>query len=74
MKGTKFIKAESLAVMVNLDMEIVGVGDYDGNEKPDILWRSEVNGKIKVWLMDGLARQSAMNLTQVTNLTWKIDN
>jgi hypothetical protein len=73
MNGTTLVSTEPLTV-VNPDWEIVGIGDYDGNGKPDIFWRNKVDGRDSVWLMEGLSRNSALTLTQVTNIKWKIED
>jgi len=60
---------------VNPDWEIAGVGDYDRNNKTDIFWRRITDGRITVWIMDGLTRLQSRNLTQVTNtVEWKVKN
>ena len=73
MNGTALVRTESLPA-VNSDWEIGGVGDYDGNGKPDIFWRNKVDGRNSVWLMDGLARAESLSLTRVTDNNWKIEN
>ncbi|MCX6581162.1 MAG: hypothetical protein NT166_13365 [Candidatus Aminicenantes bacterium] len=73
MNGTALVRTEQLSAF-NVDWEITGVGDYDGNGKPDIFWRHKIDGRDTVWIMDGLSRQKAEPLTQVTNKDWRIEN
>ena len=39
--------------MADLDWQIVATGDFNGDAKPDILWRNDVSGENRVWFMDG---------------------
>jgi len=73
MNGITLVRTEVLPT-ASTDWQIVGAGDYDGNGKPDIFLRHKVDGRDTVWLMDGLSRHSALILTRVTNLDWKIEN
>jgi hypothetical protein len=58
-----------------LNAQIQAVSDYNGDGKPDIVWRDQVGtGLIGIWFMDGTTRTSA-TLTDppaVPNLNWKI--
>ncbi len=40
--------------------QMAGVGDFNGDGKPDILWRHQVSSKLVVWLMDGLVRTTGL--------------
>jgi hypothetical protein len=35
------------------EWKIMDTGDYDGDGKPDILWRQSVTGQTVMYLMDG---------------------
>jgi hypothetical protein len=55
--------------------EIQGVGDFDNDGRPDLLWRDQgITGNIAVWYMDGTTRTSATLLTPspFANLDWRI--
>jgi VCBS repeat protein len=40
-----------------LDWKVAGVGDFDRDWKPDLLWRNETTGKLEMWLMNGTTRK-----------------
>ena len=54
--------------------KIVGIGDFNSDSKPDLVWQNQSNGQIGVWFMDGINRISATNFSpgQVTDTGWKI--
>jgi uncharacterized delta-60 repeat protein len=46
--------------------------DFDGDGKPDILWRNSATGEIVVLLMDGTRRLSGISLGSVHDANWRI--
>ncbi|HXG57128.1 MAG TPA: FG-GAP-like repeat-containing protein [Vicinamibacterales bacterium] len=56
------------------EWEIAGVGDFNGDDKSDLLWRHRLGGDLGVWLMDGLTNQGyvPLNPGRVPELDWKI--
>ena len=56
--------------------KIVGIGDFNSDSKPDLVWQNQRNGQVGVWFMDGSNLMSAVNFSpgRVTNLNWKIPN
>src|SRR5439155_4915215 len=38
----------------------VGAGDFNGDDKPDVLWHNTSTGQLSIWLMNGTARASAV--------------
>ena len=53
--------------------QVVGVGDFDGDEKADILWRHTTTGNNALWLMNGLTRTNRQTaLTRLANTDWTI--
>ena len=54
--------------------KVVGVGDFNGDGQPDLLWRNLKSGQLGVWLMNGTTRQSFVPLTPqlVDDLDWQI--
>jgi hypothetical protein len=52
---------------------IVGVGDFDGNGKSDLLWRNLSTGQNSIWLLDSNQVQSGSGLiTEIADLNWKV--
>ena len=54
--------------------KIVGIGDFNADSKPDLVWQNQSNGSIGVWFMDGINLMGATNFSpgQVPDTTWKI--
>ena len=42
-----------LPALPNPDYMIVGTGDFNGDGKPDIVWRNTVTGANAIWYMGG---------------------
>jgi len=38
-------------IVPDLSWKIVGVGDYNGDGQPDILWQRKTSGHVGVWIM-----------------------
>ncbi|MBI4691672.1 MAG: VCBS repeat-containing protein [Nitrospirae bacterium] len=38
--------------------KVTGIGDFNSDGKPDILWQHQSTGKLMVWYMDGVTRSS----------------
>ncbi len=53
--------------------KIAGTGDFNGDNKADILWRSDT-GSIAQWQMDGLTVLASSSLTSISpaDTSWKI--
>ncbi len=54
--------------------EIRGLADFDGDTKPDMLWRNNTTGELYVWFLDGPTLVGASYLTpdKLTDPNWKI--
>ena len=49
----------------------LGTADFNGDGKPDILWRNATRGENYVWFMDGVTRTGGAYLDTVADLNWK---
>jgi hypothetical protein len=54
--------------------QIAGTGDFNGDGKPDILWRHATQAIMAVWFMDGLNLVSAslLNPSAIDDPAWEI--
>jgi hypothetical protein len=75
MDGTALSKAAWLSPMQvsDPDWRIVGMADFNGDGKPDILWRHS-RGWLSVWFMNGTTLQTSVLLSpsQISDTNWAI--
>jgi hypothetical protein len=58
---------------VDTNWEIAGVGDFNADGRPDILWRNKATGMLGVWMMNGTTMTQSLYLTPSTvDTNWKI--
>jgi hypothetical protein len=75
MKGATRTGSSSLLAVTDLNWEIAGTGDFNGDGWPDILWRYYGSGgKNMVWYMKGASRTGSASLLAVTDLNWQVEN
>ncbi len=66
---------ESVAVVTesNTGWVMSGVGDYNSDNQPDILWRNVNNGNVMIWVMDGTSyRVARKGIARVRNQAWQL--
>ena len=56
MNGTVMIGGDPFnpGRLADTDWKIVGTGDFNGDQHPDLLWRHQSQGWISAWLMNGV--------------------
>jgi hypothetical protein len=73
MNGTTLTGAASLPSVSDLNWQIVGTGDFNGDGQIDILWRyNGPGGYNAVWFMNGTTLTGAASLPSVSDLNWQI--
>jgi glucose/arabinose dehydrogenase len=50
--------------------QLGGLGDFDGDGRPDLFWRNPASGTNEIWLMDGLTQRSVAALPPVGDAEW----
>ncbi len=70
------IYLSSIGVVINtvsdLNWQIDGVGDFNGDGKADILWRNKATGLNYLYLMDGSSITFSGEINTITDLDWQI--
>lgn len=72
MSGTFFVSSAFLNQVANNSWEIVGTGDFNNDNKVDILWRNKTTGQNFVWFMNGINFVSGTFLDTLTDTNWEI--
>lgn len=57
------VAIESLPAVRDPYWQIEGSADFNGDDKPDVLWRNVRTGATAAWLMNGVAYASSVNIT-----------
>ena len=65
-------KGDSIPTISDPNWEIVGRGDFNGDGKPDILWRNTATGANAVWFMDGVTLRGIADLPGLPNTDYAI--
>ena len=64
--------ATGFAAMADPNWSVVGVADFDGDARADILWRNIATGDNLLWLMKGAAIASAVSINALPDPAWTI--
>ncbi len=57
---------------VDTDWDLRGTGDFNNDNRPDLLWRNTVTGANQVWLMSGLEQTETVDLPAQTDVNWRL--
>jgi hypothetical protein len=66
-------KILDLPALPNINYRIEGVGDFNGDGKPDIVWRNYLTGQNAVWLMNGTSLLAIVDLPALPNTNYHIE-
>ncbi len=74
MNGTAILGTEGyLRTVPDLNWKVVGLGDFDGDGKADILWRNASSGQNYIYFMDGLSiKPTEGYLRTVADQNWQV--
>jgi hypothetical protein len=62
-----------MTTVADPNWNIVGMGDFNGDGKPDMLWRNSATGQNSVWYMNGPSWTGSYDMiTTVPDPNWKI--
>ena len=62
----------SIATNPGTNWRIVGTGDFNGDGKPDIVWRNSTNAKVSIWTMNWPQRIADLQVSNPLNNPWTI--
>jgi len=73
MDGTSIKPTEGyMRAVGDQNWQVVGIGDFDGDGKADILWRNSVTGENYIFFMDGKLIRAEGSIRTVADQNWKI--
>jgi hypothetical protein len=73
MKGVTHASNATVSAVTDLNWKIGGIGDFNRDGWPDILWRRFAGGGENViWYMNGATHSSSGTVSAVTDFKWQI--
>jgi len=51
--------------MTGPEWQVLGTGDFDGDEHADILWQNVITGEVYIWFMNGLTLKAQGSVVPV---------
>ncbi len=72
MNGANLVTDIVVNTVADLNWKVVGVGDFNGDGKADILWRHATTGQNRMYLMNGATLITDTVVNTVADLNWKV--
>jgi hypothetical protein len=76
MNGTTLVSGTALtpSALADINWKVAGSGDLNSDGHVDLVWQNVADGRVAVWLMNGLTMQSGalLSIPSVPDLNWKI--
>jgi hypothetical protein len=73
MNGVTRVGSAFFPTLADQNWQVMGVGDFNSDVYPDILWRNSSTGANMVWHINGTNLVSTGTITPaLTDLKWKI--
>jgi FG-GAP repeat len=73
LNGTTMIGGGVVGSAGDLNWQLVGVGDVNGDSKADLVWRHLSTGQVAVWLLDGPTLAGAAVVGSAADLNWQLE-
>jgi FG-GAP-like repeat len=78
-KTAMIIYPRSFEALADTNWQIAGIGDFDNDGSPDLLWRNQLNGRNLIWYMergasyiDAIAKKSSVEIEPLADINWQI--
>ena len=72
MNGATRVSETLAGTVPDTEYQVVGVGDYTGDGRADLLWHHATRGEVWMWPMNGTARLSETQVATVPDTEYQI--
>jgi hypothetical protein len=73
MNGTQILGTEGYArTVADQSWQVVGIGDFNGDNRADVLWRNSLTGENYIYLMNGKDIAGEGYIRTVADQNWKV--
>ncbi|MAZ66026.1 MAG: hypothetical protein CMF25_02855, partial [Kangiellaceae bacterium] len=73
MEGGKFISGKPVTTIApDSGWQVAAISDFNGDDKADILWRNNNDGRLWLYQMDGHSISASQHVTTITDLNWTV--
>jgi hypothetical protein len=72
MNGATVTSGALVGTVADTTWRVDAVGDFNGDDKVDLMWRRTTTGDTVAWLLNSLTLQQAAYVTRVASVNWQI--